>query len=381
MTVSVFSVIMSMVFSSLILWVTGILISHAKRVRWGLILMIFLLGFIRMVLPVELTGARVIRSWKLYPWGQQLLKESVFGNWTMDKILIAIYVLGILITFLGFLRKLRGLWEVRARAVPVIEGDYLQRIFSEAVECLGYQGKMRVATTKEFSTAVSVGIFTPVILIPKEMLEYPEKELLGVIKHELTHYLRGDVGKQWLLNVAQCFLWWNPAMYYLKRCVMEMLELECDERACRGMSDEERIAYLEAIKRVLESGRKKEQELGMGYGKNHSFLFLKRRFCEVLEPVERYTIGQTRILAVLCLILFLASYAVILQPAGVPKNTDEAKYDIFTEQTVEEQFILHYTDGTYLYVSNLRGITYLTEEEIKKPPYQGLPIFESKKGD
>ena len=67
-----------------------------------------------------------------------------------------------------------------------------------------------------------------------------EQTLREVLVHEQTHV------NQWhtadiLLAEAVCILfWWNPAVHYVKRSVTQMLELECDQKACQGMTDEER---------------------------------------------------------------------------------------------------------------------------------------------
>ena len=381
MTVSALSVIMSVVCSSVILVSAGFLVSHAKKIRWGLVLLIILLGFIRLSLPIDFMYAKVIRSWYLYPYVQQLVSKKRLFGLTLGQILGIIWISGSTYMFYGFFKRIRDLGWIVAHSVPVIDGDHLHAIYQKAVDEIGYHGKARIAVTKNFSTAVSAGIRSPKILIPKGMLDYPEEELLGVIKHELTHYLRRDVGKQWALYATQCIFWWNPAVHYLKRCVVEMLELECDEHVCRGMDEEERLAYLEAMEKVLKSMPKKELELGMGYVKNHSVKFMERRFREVLEPVQRYSMKVTLCWAIVCIILFFASYAFILQPVVLPKDMEQLDEEMFIAPTGASEFLLRVSDDTYYYVSDLTGRTYLTSEDIKKAPYVGLPIYDISKGE
>lgn len=243
---------------------------------------------------------------------------------------------------------------------------------------------MRAAVTGELDTAVSVGFFSPNILIPKEMMEFEDLELCGVIKHELTHYLRGDIGKQRLLYFVQCLFWWNPVVYYLKKSVERMLELECDERACQGMDDTERTSYLRAITKVLRFGQGKGPRLGMGYWKNSSAAFMKRRFQEVLEPTEKHPNSVTYLFALVCVALFCLSYAFIVQPAGMPEEygtSEISRSRIEPDKAAKSEFLIRLPDGDYLYVSDLLGEKIIKESDIHKAPYAGLPIYDKFEGD
>ncbi|MBR4731595.1 MAG: M56 family metallopeptidase [Lachnospiraceae bacterium] len=379
MLFTVFSVIMSIVCSSIILFAASFLISHARKVRWGLLLLIIILGFARLVLPFEFFEAKEINSWRIFPMLRTLAMFEFPWGMTLGETLGFIWQIGIGVLLIAFLWKVLQLNGIVARAKPSVPGDYLNHHYEMAARKLGYSGNARIAVTEDFSTAVSVGILHPVILIPRKMVDYPEKELQGVIRHELTHYLRGDVCKQWTLNVVQCLFWWNPVVHYLKRSVEEMLEMECDERTCRGMDEEERLAYLEAIRRVLTDGGKHEPKLGMGYGKNHAGEFMKRRFLAVLEPVQKQSNGVTYLLAFLSVVLFCLSYSFVLQTAGMPKVMVEDDVAIkLTDDRYEdtECFLLKMPDGSYLYVADMIEQGRITEKELLDPPYYGLPTYE-----
>ena len=216
MTISVFSVIMSIVCSSIILFAASFLVSHSGKVRWGLIFLILGLGFIRLLFPVEIRVAREMREASIYPKLYVLAQKKWFAGLTIGEILLIIWGIGLLVLFLLFLKNVKEIREITERSVPAIAGDRLFELCEKAKAELGYSGEVRVAVTREMDTAVSVGVLAPNILIPKETLEFEDPELCGVLMHELTHYLRGDIGKQRLLNAMQCLFWWNPVVHYLK---------------------------------------------------------------------------------------------------------------------------------------------------------------------
>lgn len=377
MGISEFSVIMSIACSSLIFFAAGFLVSHAKRVRWGFILLILVFGFARLLLPGEFSFAKEIRILKAYPEIHQWVHRKWMGNLTLAGILLLIWGVGTMVLFLYLIYEIRGIKAISQRAARVMERDRLFLICEKAKEELGYCKSVHLAVTGELDTAVSIGFLKPDILIPKEMLSFEESEIKGVLKHELTHYLRGDVGKQRIMILLQIMFWWNPILYYLKKCVEGMLELECDEHACKGMSEEERKAYLRAITKVLRSEAKSQNGLGMGWRKNFSESFLHRRFQEVLHPVERQSNAVTYLLAIVSFVVFCLSYTIIVQPGSMPEESKNREIRIEKESSNQEdkEFLIKLSDGTYLYVTDMLGRKVLTEDDIRKAPYSDLSIY------
>ena len=380
MTISVFSVIMSIACSSVILFAASFLVAHAKRVRWGLLLMIFILGFVRLAIPFEFRMAREIRMWQIYPSLQMLAYRKVFQDITVAGMLGIIWLAGILVLLIIFLEKMYSLRQIIKRSVPFEEVDFLYEVYEEAVRDLDYHGNVRIAVTGDSSVPVSVGFFHPIVLIPKEVLAYPEIEIYGIIRHELTHFLRGDVGKKRALDVLQCVFWWNPIVYYLKRSVIEMLEMECDDRTCQGMSEDEKLIYFEAIQRVLTAKpNKKILDLGMSFTSNHTGKFLRRRYLEVLQPIPKQSKVLTGLLAVVSIVIFCLSYSFVLQPAILPEvfEVDSVKMSLDSCENEEiEEFLLKLSNDTYFFISGMKNKGKLTEEEIQNPPYYGLPIYD-----
>lgn len=377
-TLTLFSVVMSIVCSSIILFIAGFLILHAKKVRWGLILFILLLGFGRLLFPIEFREAMIIKNWEAYPKALEWLRNSEIGGLPIAWVLFICWLVVSLVLILCFLYVVHQTKVIAERALPMKEGDRLDDICKQAVKELNYSGTVKVAVTDELDTAVSIGFFSPNILLMKEMLDFSDLELKGVVKHELVHYMRGDVGKLRLLILTHCLFWWNPIMLYFRHCTEKMMELECDERACQDMDEVGRKAYLRAITKVLRSGSGKQTNAGMGWKKFFSQSFLDRRFDEVLHPVKRHSNVVTYALAVLCVILFCASYSFIVQPGTVPdeaKNNEISKKAYVEETKKETDFLLKLPNGHYLYVSDMLVKKELDEEEINKEPYADLPIY------
>lgn len=376
MLISNYSVIMGILWFTVALLVGSFLIMHGKKVRRKLILFIFLLGFIRLLLPVEFWLTREVYDWYFYPFVQKFWRIEPIQGMSLAAIFFMVWGLGSGVEFIIFGRKLRILREMTHGARAILAKDRLCNICSRAANSLKYAGPFKVAFTSEISTAISAGLFTPIILIPEAMKDFNEEELIGIFKHELMHYLRKDLLIQWGMNLLQCLFWWNPVVYLVKKSVEQMIELRCDEMVCRDMNDEEKVVYLQGITHVLRIPGKKP-ELGIGYAKNNSSIFLQRRFREVLNPVKKQSRSLTVILAAFCIAVFVFSYSFSVFPGSFPDESEMQGLSETSETEDVRDFLLKYSDGTYCYYKNMLQEDILTEEEIKQPKYRNLPIYEA----
>ncbi len=72
-----------------------------------------------------------------------------------------------------------------------------------------------------------IGFFKPQILIPDFDYTTEEKDL--IIKHEMTHYKRGDMWYKLILVLANALHWFNPVIYLFVRYAQCDLEYSCDD--------------------------------------------------------------------------------------------------------------------------------------------------------
>ena len=72
----------------------------------------------------------------------------------------------------------------------------------------------------------------------------------AILRHELTHYQRGDVWKSWVVRLIAVPHWFNPAAWWAVRLFEEASEWSCDRAAAK--SSAERVDYLQALQRLVE---------------------------------------------------------------------------------------------------------------------------------
>ena len=352
---------------------------YGRKVDKKVILFFFALGFLRLAMPFELRAVNYpVHDWYLYPFFKELCERDLGGGITVIDVLLTVWLMGSLAFALRFLYQLYMVKRVISRSTGIAPSSHrIYEAWGKAAKRAGYSGKSYVAVTDEFSTAVSVGIFHPVILFPGDMLDFPEEETEGILEHEIRHFLKGDVVKKWLLNLVKCFFWWNPAVYLFAKGAEQMMELERDREVCSERDENGKILYLQGILHVVKKDFQKETRCGVGYAGSRSEGFLQRRFREILTPWPKWR-AQTALSVIIAgLTVFIASYLFIIQPARMPGGEELQGAEAFTPVPEEEitDFLLALPDGTYIYVEDMLERDVLTEEEIRKEPYCDLYIY------
>ncbi len=72
----------------------------------------------------------------------------------------------------------------------------------------------------------------------------------AIIRHELSHYRRGDIWKNWLMYVLALPQWFNPAAWWAIRNFQQAGEWLCDADAAAALP--QRSDYLQALLRLVE---------------------------------------------------------------------------------------------------------------------------------
>lgn len=93
------------------------------------------------------------------------------------------------------------------------------------------------------------GVFHPAILLPGGTLG--GGELWFVLRHELMHYKRRDILYKVLLLLAKLVHWFNPLVWVMVRAAEGDMERACDDAVVRGLPEEARSKYTEAILAAL----------------------------------------------------------------------------------------------------------------------------------
>lgn len=97
----------------------------------------------------------------------------------------------------------------------------------------------------EIDTPFAMGIFSPKIILPPEILSENETEY--IFRHEVCHIKRHDIPVKLFLIIFRCVNWFNPLAYILVKNAFSDMEIACDERACKEFSSEQREEYSKTL--------------------------------------------------------------------------------------------------------------------------------------
>ena len=365
MNVSVFSLLMSVLWSSLIILVAHLLRRKAfflRRVGAPVLVVFYLLSVGRMVLPVEFPFSREVplRSWFSTAVQAVCIEEHQLGDfgwtWAQAACLCWAAVGIILLLWFSFRywRAVRRLTQSLARD-PLAE-EILQSIRKESKRSL----KVQVFRTERASTPMGVGIFRRKIILPCG--DIPQRELEYILRHEYTHLLHGDLWVKLLTQVYCCLFWWNPLVYLLRRDLPQILEIRCDMAVTKDYTVSQKAEYLQTIVNSLK-------RMGKERDTSRQFLVSARLLAseDSLSLVERFRLisgGQeprrlmTASLVTGALCLLFLSYLFIFQSAYDPPEDDLVADDflLILNSDFDNAYLLRHDDGTYTLVSK-SGLT------------------------
>ena len=386
MNVSVFSLLMSVLWSSLIILVAHLLRRKAfflRRIGAPVLVVFYFLSVGRMVLPVEFPFSREVplRSWFSTAVQAVCIEEHQLGDfgWTWAQAACVCWAAVGIILLLWFSfrywRAVRRLTRSLSRD-PQAE-EVLQSIRKESKRDL----KVQVFRTEQASTPMGVGIFRRKIILPCG--EIPPQELEYILRHEYTHFLHGDLWVKLLTQVYCCLFWWNPLVYLLRRDLPQILEIRCDMAVTNDYTVSQKAEYLQTIVNSLK-------RMGKERDTSRQFLVSARLLAseDSLSLVERFRLisgGQeprrlmTASLVTGALCLLFVSYLFIFQSAYDPPEEDvyNGAHASIVVPDIGEVSLIRQDDGTFAFdLGNGQRITMHDQNLLSKLLEQGVQIKE-----
>ena len=380
MHITAYSVIVSVLLYNVSLLAVYLLRrSGAVRAKHAssLLLLLTLLAVVRLLTPFDVHGSRVIRSYKVLPAIERALTFPLLGPFNLGRILLIVWAAG---TLFFVLRDLSAqLRFLRAeKELPLCENEQISRIAAEFGK--GFALKI----SPEIDLPYVTGLFKPVIYVPD--IELSEQEWRNIFLHETQHIRSLDEWKKLLFRGIRALFWWNPLAHVSGKDIDLLIELQCDNRVAGKGDLDEQEAYLRTMLTLMRrrTEAKTPALAARMIGKGEE---MQIRFEALLAKETKRSRVLNRVLPILMVAAFFASYFVILQPAGFPSSEEVKDYQEgntaidYTELFNGDapKYILIEDSEYHLYIDGKYFCT-LFEESLSYPPYQDIPIIENDKG-
>jgi antirepressor regulating drug resistance, predicted signal transduction N-terminal membrane component len=210
---------------------------------------------------------------------------------------------------------------------------------------------IQIRQSDEISAPLTYGVFRPVILLPKLILDGKDSEsksrlLDFALMHELTHIRRFDPAIKLLAIAVCCVHWFNPAVWLMAWLLNRDIELSCDERVVSAFGTDSRADYANALISLEE--KRSGVPIYTGFCRNA----VQERITAIMKTKK---IGVISALAA-CLVV-ACTIGAFATSADKPDINSVTELDVIATGTGDGDL------STYRY-SDDGGKTYMTEQEL-----------------
>jgi beta-lactamase regulating signal transducer with metallopeptidase domain len=126
----------------------------------------------------------------------------------------------------------RAVFRLRGRLEPTPPEQH--RRVERLAARFGIKRRVRAFTSGEIVMPMTVGSLKPLIILPPDLAgDLSQAEFESVVAHELAHIKRWDYLTNLLQRVAQAYLFFHPAVWFICKQLMIERELACDDWAVK----------------------------------------------------------------------------------------------------------------------------------------------------
>lgn len=375
MGITVYSVVLSVIFYNISLVAVLFLCrSGAIRAKYtsALLLLLTLLGAVRLVTPIDLDNAYVIRSYRILPAVKNVLTTPLVGSLSLGGILLLIWASGTLAFVLRDLHRQRSFRRADKQLLRT-QNEQISRIAAE------FDEKFSLTISPDIELPYVTGLFKPVIYVPD--IELSEEEWRNIFRHETQHIHAFDEWKKLFFRAIRAIFWWNPLVHLSEDDINLLIELQCDARVAGKGNFDEQEGYLRTMMELMKRYVVANAPVGASrmIGRQEE---MKIRFETLLAPETRRGKWMRKVMPIVMIAVFLASYMVIIQPAGFPSEEDLTAYhdeiwvkDVSPDIKEEGDKFILYQDGKYRLYIDGEYVSNLNKELLGDPQFNTIPIY------
>lgn len=220
------------------------------------------------------------------------------------------------------------------------------------------------------------GLLTPTVLLPHDFQQkFSTLQQQLILKHELTHWQRGDLHCNLVALLLLTLFWFHPLSWLAYRAYRQDQELSCDALVLQNGSSEQKIAYSYALLSNAQQRTAHWQVLTNHYGDKH---MMKQRLIQLRTQQGFSKTSMTVTLAALFGAALWLQQPV--QAAGAvvePTKRIEPRYPVqAAQQKIEGYVVAEFDikpDGT---VENIKVVKAVPEQTFEKESVRALQQWE-----
>lgn len=261
-----------------------------------------------------------------------------------------------------------------------------QQMLDEVVATMFKRKRVTLIKTDFVSMPMVTGFFKSIVLLPND--EYSDEQLRFIFVHECTHIKNNDLLLKLLIHIYCCIFWWNPFVYLLKSDVDFLLELKCDNKACRDMDELTKLDYIKAINdnaiKLSLKNKRRTQLVSSGFAFKDGTKRHVHRMKNLLYPKRKSktAVVISVLLSVAIAAIWAASFLIIWQPSYTMRNSEmlQAEVDgvnsVMSDET--NAYLVEQVDGNYIFYFDGVEIP-VSKAEFDAGGYETYPIYDEPK--
>lgn len=184
-------------------------------------------------------------------------------HWT--TVALGVYLGIVLFLFSRLLIGLKIVSRLVQAAKPIHDSRITAWISSRA-HLLRRSFLLELRESELVTVPLTIGVFTPTVLLPTTWREWDEAKLDAVLAHEISHVVRWDYLSQYLSLIHRAIFWFSPLAWWLHRQIVELAEQVSDEAVLSGGIERNQYArtllgFLQTVQTT--SGRVRWQGVSM----------------------------------------------------------------------------------------------------------------------
>lgn len=292
------------------------------RYIW-LVLALRLIFFFRVSVPIinkETTTIKVsskpIAFIQKLETGAPLMDSNMHSVWQdvlnylkNISVLEAIALIWVIVVFLRLFFCFTGYYIFRKKikllksnVVPESINRILQKVKGE----YHINKDIKIVFCNKIKSPMLTGFFSPIIIFP--MIEYAEREMEFILRHELMHLKQHDIWYKFILFISESIHWFNPIIRIAFRKANNDLEIECDSKVVKNQGEQYKKTYSDSLLEIMNHNfmtKKFSQSSSFTTNYSGGKKVMKKRFKNILDLKSKK--NGTALLIVSLLLIFISS--------------------------------------------------------------------------
>lgn len=309
------------------------------------------IGFIRSLFNRSTSAANTVTPVPINT------SPSSNGNWMNDfaisvnststiypKLLFIIWLAGVYIFSIRLIVSGISLYKLKKSAVPVTDDTVILNIYSECLElCNVRRYKPKLYSSSALSGAVIVGVFRPVIYIPRQIndciSDYTITDLRHILLHELQHFKRRDNAVNMFICIFCILYWFNPVVIYTLHTARHDREKACDNDVLQYLGQSYAVKYGQTILRAAASRSSNSSSVSFKSKSRKKLLKTRLQLIVDFKPVTK--IEKRKCIYAFFIIILLMTVCAPLSVYAL----DDTQYKDFAPVNLESLDLSSYFSG------------------------------------